>query len=355
MEKILLLRLNLDLDNKEIKGSLRLRRAADSVKSASKKFSKIIILSHRGRPSGIDKKLSLKPVAEELSKALKKKIIFISRFDAALIKKEVVSAKKGTWMLENIRFLPGEYENDPALSKELASLGDIFINDDFATAHRANASNVGIAKFIKKAVAGPIMKAEIESIKKAMKKPKHPFTIVIGGVKMKDKIGVIRLLLPKADNILLGGGPANTALKAEGFDIGSSIYDAEMIDEVRELLDNPKIFVPLDTIIANDEILDIGPNTADQYADIIKNSGTVIWAGPMGRFEKKKFANGSYAVAKAAAASRAFSLAGGGETLAVIKELGIEKKIGFVSTGGGAMLVLLSGGEMPAFEALGIK
>jgi phosphoglycerate kinase len=351
---IAIVRMNLDIDPKEIKYSIRLKRGAASLIELGKKYQKIVILSHRGRPSGRDAKLSLKPVAEALSKQSKKKIVFIDNKDLSKAKDIILSGRKGVYMIENLRFLPGEKSMSPVLARSLAALGEVFINDDFATSHRASASTVGITSFIK-SIPGPTLKAEIDALKKAIKRPKHPFVLVVGGAKMSDKLCVIEALLPICDKVLLGGGVGNTVMKASGLDIGISIFDKDLIDEARRLARDDKVVFPADCRVKNDNILDIGPNTSALYSDIIKKAGTVIWAGPLGNFEKKTFAKGSEDIAKSIAQSRAFTLVGGGETTSIIMGLGLEKKISFLSTGGGAMLDFLAGKKMPALEALKIK
>jgi len=351
---IALVRMNLDVSKKEIDGSLRIKRAAESIAVLGKKYPKIVILSHRGRPEGRDMKLSLKPVCEALSKVSKKKIIFLDNKDLAKAKALISEGKPGIYMIENLRFLPGERSLSPKLSKELASMGGIFVNDDFATAHRSSASTVGITSFIR-SVAGPTLKSELAALNKVAKKPKKPLVLVVGGAKMSDKLCVIETLLPLCDKVLLGGGVANTVMKASGIDIGDSIFEASLSEEAKRLVSDKKVIFPVDCRVQGKVILDIGPNTASLYSDIIKKAGTVIWAGPMGNIEKKAFAKGSETIAKALASSRGFTLVGGGETVSVISELKIGKKIDFLSTGGGAMLDLLAGKKLPALQALKMK
>jgi len=351
---IALVRMNLDIEPNEMKYSVRLERGAASLSELSKKYPKIVILSHRGRPTGRNMKFSLKPVAEALSKKTKKKITFIDNKDLSAAGNLIKNGKPGIYMIENLRFLPGENSVSPSFSRSLAALGNVFVNDDFATSHRSSASTVGITSFIR-SVPGPTLKAEIAALKKAIRRPKRPFVLVVGGAKMADKLCVIETLLPVCDEVLLGGGVGNTVMKASGIDIGSSIFDKDLIDEARRLAGDKKVTFPGDCRVKGDNILDIGPNTANLYSEIIKGAGTVIWAGPLGNFEKAAFAKGSETVAKAIAASRAFTLVGGGETTSIVLGLGLGKKIGFLSTGGGAMLDFLAGKKLPALEALKIK
>jgi phosphoglycerate kinase len=345
-------RLNLDIDAGEASSSLRLKRAAESLKSLSPKFGRIVILSHRGRPAGTDKSLSLKPIIKELSAKSRRKITFLDGDPEGHIEK--ILMKKGIFALENTRFMPGENKNSPSLARVFASFGDVFINDDFATAHRTQASNVGITEYLT-SLEGPIMHTELNALKKVMGHPARPFTLIVGGGKMSSKLPVIKNLLPKADRVLLGGGVGNTALKAAGYDIGKSIFESSLIPEAKKLVGNQKVLYPADFRISGKSILDIGPNTAAAFSDIIYSSKTVVWAGPLGMFEKKAFSRGTEAVARAIAKSDCFSVAGGGETTSAIISFGLENRFSFLSTGGGAMLEFLAGKKLPALEALRIK
>lgn len=349
----ILLRVNLDIKgSRKDENSLRFRAALESVKSLRSGKNKLVIVSHRGRPEGIDPKLSLKPVARLFEKALKKKIRFFKDFDFTAMREEITSAKPGTiFMLENIRFLAGEQENDPKLAKALAGLADEFVNDDFATAHRENASNAGITKFLPHRM-GKMLTREIAVLSKVMAKPRKPLVLVIGGAKISDKMGVIENLKAKADFILLGGGPANTVMAAQGCDIGGSISEPSMAKMGAKLGKSRKVMLPVDFAVEKERILDIGPETIAQFCNILKKAGTIVWGGPMGAFEKEGFERGSYAIARCIAASKAFSVIGGGETGEIINDLGLVKKVDLLSTGGGAMLEYLSGKRLPALEAL---
>ncbi len=348
---------NLDIKyEKEEANSLRFLTSVRGVKSLINKKNKIVILSHRGRPQiekARDMSLSLKPFKKLFEGQLKKEVVFLDNKDLEHAKVNIESSPAGgIFLLENTRFLEGEKENDLKLAKALASLGNVFVNDDFATAHRESASNVGITKYLPSKM-GPNLKKEVDSLGRAMNKPKHPYVLILGGAKMEDKMGVIKNLLPHADKILLGGGVANTALKASGIDIGESIYEPEMLKVAKDLSKNKKVVIPVDySKDGSGKILDIGPKTIKIYSDIIGSAKTIIWGGPMGYYEDKRFAKGSYAVARAIAKSRGFSVVGGGETSAIITSLKLDKKINLVSTGGGAMLDFLSGKKMPAIAAL---
>lgn len=349
-----LLGLNLNIDDSELKDSLRIERAAESLTKASKKYKKVIILSYRGRPDHDDPRLSLKSVVKKLSLESKISIKFLPIDENLEAAKKILDKNEiGVFALENLRFLEGENKNDLKLAKRLAGLGDIFINDDFATAHRKTASNVGITKFIK-SVPGDLLKIEIKNLSKVVKNPRKPLVLIIGGAKVGDKLGVMENMIGVADKILLGGGAGNTALKASGAQIGDSIYDDKSLPKIKKLLKTGKIIYPIDCGVDNSSILDIGPHTIEEFSEAIAKAKTIIWAGPLGRFESKKFSNGSFKIAEAIAVSKAFSVVGGGETTTIIKLLKLKDKIGFLSTGGGAMLAYLSGKEMPALKALGL-
>ena len=348
-----IVRLNLDIKGtKEDSRSVRFRSAAEVVRRLHSAKNKVVILSHRGRPEGFDKSLSLRPLKNLLEKALHRKIIFFDRFDFPLIREKIRKSAGGSiFMLENLRFLPGEQENDRELAQNLASLGDIFINNDFATAHRENASNVGITKLVQHR-AGAVLTREIKVLSNAMRKPRHPLVLIIGGAKIADKMGVIKNLGKKADKILLGGGPANTVTKAAGGHIGYSIYEPEMLKVAKGLAKDKRVELQEDFVIHGGKIVDIGPKSLKRYSRIIKDAGMIIWSGPMGQYEKKAFAAGSYGIASAMASSRAFTIAGGGDTTEVIVRTKLENKIDLLSTGGSAMLEYLSGKKLPAIEAL---
>ena len=346
------LRLNLDIDTKEISSSLRFKRAVESLKVIYPKFDRIVILSHRGRPDEIDKKLSLKPVIAELSLKLRRKITFLDGDPSHRLSQ--IFMKKGVFALENTRFLPEENKNSALLARLYASFGDVFINDDFATAHRIQASNVGITSFLT-SLEGPIVRKELIALQKTMTQPARPFTLIIGGSKMSDKLSVIQNLLSEVDYVLLGGGAGNTAIKAAGYDVMDSIYEKSLISEAEELISSPKVFYPTDFRVSKKCILDIGPHTEEIFSEIISASKTIVWAGPLGMFEQKAFARGTESIARAIAATKCFSVAGGGETTSAIALYGLEKKFSFLSTGGGAMLEFLAGKPLAAFEALRIK
>jgi phosphoglycerate kinase len=356
MARTILVRLNLDIKEKPIGAALRFNAAADELKKISKPNNKVVVLSHRGRPQGVEKELSLRPFAPLLSKALRKKVVFLDNADLNKAQRAIEAAPNGgVFLLENLRFLKGETENDPKLGKALASLGTNFISDDFATSHRADASLSAITGFLP-SQPGDLLRGEVKNLSLAMGNPKRPFVLVVGGAKAKDKVGVVANLLRKVDLVLVGGAAANTFLKAEGFDIKKSLYEPEMVEIASKLLRSGKIEIPEDFVWDGDRILDIGPKTAKIYAVYLRGARLIVWNGPMGMFEKKKFAAGTAAVAKSVLRNnRAKSVIGGGETVAA---LGLKKQVQkpkaniFVSTGGGAMLEFLAGERMAGLEAV---
>lgn len=355
-----LLRVNLDIEEKHPEKLFRFHKAVEAIKKLNKGGNKVVILSHIGRPQCLESRISLKRFVRPLNQALNKKVIFLKLRDFIKLKKVIEeSPRGGIFLLENLRFESGETANDVRLAKGLASLGDKYINDDFATSHRKNASNVGITKFLP-SKAGSKLSQEVKTLRSVMKGAKKPFVLIIGGVKMSDKIAVIRNLLHQADYVLLGGGPANTFLKAKGEKVGRSLFDKEMVSEVKKLLNNRKILVPVDSRKSNGRILDIGPVTSRQYSQIIKSARTIIWGGPMGFFEKAQFSHGTKSVWQAILKNRkATVVVGGGETVASLKLLNPKSYILnpniFLSTGGGAMLDFLAGKKLPALVALKLQ
>lgn len=354
----ILLRTNLDITENKPEKSLRFLRAVETIKKLSKN-NKVVILSHYGRPHGFDSKLSLKKFLKPLERALNTKVFFIPINRINKASNNIQNSKLGSvFLLENLRFNFGEINNDPAFAKILASLGDRYINDDFPTAHHINASNIGITEFIPSS-AGPNLKKEVYTLNKSIKKQKKPFVLIVGGVKMTDKIGVIKNLSPRADYVLLGGGPANTFLKAKGKNVGQSLFDKKMVSEVKKLLFQKKIIVPVDSIKFKDAILDIGPVTSLKYSQMIKNAKTIVWGGPVGFFEKPRFSKGTKNIWKSILNNKeALTIVGGGETIAslrlVKKNYNLSRNI-FLSTGGGAMLKFLAGKKLPALIALKLQ
>lgn len=354
----ILLRINLDIEESRPEKSQRFLRAVETIKKLSKN-NKVVILSHYSRPNGFDSKLSLKRFQRPLEKALGNKIVFIPISQINKASDNIKQFGTGSiFLLDNLRFINGETKNSIKFSKLLASLGDKYINDDFATSHRVDASTVGITKFLPSQPGDNLIR-EIKALKK-ISRFRQPFVLIIGGAKISDKAGVIKNLISKIDFILLGGGPANTFLRAKGVDIRRSIFEKEMITEVRKFSRNKKIIIPEDSVWSDNTILDIGPKTAKNYSVIIQKANTIVWSGPMGLFENPKFAKGTKSIWQAVISNKqAISVVGGGETIASLKLITTNYKLQttnlFLSTGGGAMLYFLAGKKLPALVALKIQ
>jgi phosphoglycerate kinase len=342
-----------------------------TIKFLINKGAKVVLLSHRGRPNKTKsyklktKNYSLKPFAKILSKLLKRPVRlmdFKGGFNTSKIRNTIT--RDSIILLENLRFFPGEGKNDKKFARQLASLGDFYVNDAFSVSHRKNASVVAIAEFLP-SYAGLLLEAELKNLSAVMKKPKHPLVVILGGAKISDKIGVIRNLFKKTDWFLIGGGVANTFFASQKLPINGSLYEKDMISLARRLLrvGKSKIILPFDSAVKNGIILDIGPMTIREYAKIIKGAKTIIWNGPMGYIENPEFIKGSKGVAKAVLSSRAFSVIGGGETTSLLLSVRYpacakasagrqSSSKAFVSTGGGAMLEYLAGKKLPGVNAL---
>ena len=334
----------------------------------------VILFSHLGRPKGgPDPKFSLKPVAAHLSGLLGRPVAFAEDCVGPIAEAAARAIKPGEILvLENTRFHPEEEKNDPELAKKMASLADIYVNDAFGSAHRAHASTEGVAHYLP-AVAGFLMEKEIKYLGQAIANPKHPFVAILGGAKISDKIGVIRNLLIKADQILIGGGMANTFFKAQGYPVGDSLCEEEALDTARQLLQSgtTHLRLPVDVVIGDRfdaeaekkimpmgpvpdgwRILDIGPATVVNFSKTLAGAGTIVWNGPMGVFEFPRFAEGTIGIAKAVADSKAVSIIGGGDSVAAINQAGLAGEITHISTGGGASLEMLEGLDLPGLVAL---
>lgn len=371
---------NVAIERGRVKEDFRIKAALPTIKYLIKQKAKVILISHLGRPEegksnfngNSNQKLTLEPAAKYLSNILKKKVGFVSDCVGEKVKSAVEKMKFGdVVLLENLRFYHEEEKNDEVFAKKLSENGDYFINDAFAVSHRNHASVVGITKFLP-ACAGFLLAKEVEVLTKAYTHPKKPFCIVMGGGKISSKINLIMRFFDKADHILIGGALANTLLSAKGYAIGKSKTDPAMIEKIKDFdITSTKIHLPIDTMvvkeisdvapvqikgagnIADDEIiLDIGPDTIDLFSRIAQESKMVIWNGPLGLFEMKKFAKGTNEFAKALVKSKAFEIIGGGDTITALDKIKLLNKFDFVSTGGGAMLEFLAGEELPGIEAL---
>lgn len=366
-------------DSGEITDDTRIIATLPTISNLISRGARVVLMSHLGRPDGkADMKYSLKPVAERLSFLLHKEVVFISAPEVvnAEIQKAAEALKPGDVMLlENVRFREEETKNGKVFSKELADLADIFVNDAFGSSHRSHSSTVGIAAYIP-AVSGFLVEKEISYLGRALENPKRPFTAVIGGSKVSDKILVLDNLLTKVDTLLIGGGMAYTFIKALGFEIGKSLFEADKTTLALELIQKAKdkgvkLLLPLDTLaskafsnesafieVSIDQIpkdmigLDIGSKTIALFREILLNSGTIIWNGPMGVFELSNYANGTFAVAKAMAESGAITIIGGGDSAAAVHQFGLADKMSHISTGGGASLEFLEGKELPGIAVL---
>lgn len=366
-------------DRSKIADDSRIRAALPTIDYLLENGAKVILISHLGRPGGeANQEFTLKPVANWLSNHYGEKFEFLAADEVVNedVKEKVNELKNGKLaLLENTRFVAGETKNDEAFANELASLADLYVNDAFGTSHRAHASNVGVASILPSAV-GLLIEKEIDVMGKALENPEHPFLSILGGAKVSDKIGVIENLITKVDTILIGGGMAYTFLKAQGKEIGKSLLEEDKMDLSLELLErakenNVEILLPVDVVIADDiapgveteivdidnipadkEALDIGPKTAEIYAEKIKNAKTVVWNGPMGVFEIKEFSNGTNKVAHALAEADATTIVGGGDSALAIEMADLKDKITHVSTGGGASLEFLEGKDLPGISAI---
>lgn len=364
---------NVPLKNGTITSDLRIRAALPTIKQALKAGGKVMLMSHLGRPAEghYDENFSLAPVARQLSTLLKMEVPLISRWIDG-----INMGDSQIVLLENVRFNHGETDNNVELAKKMAALCDIYVMDAFATSHRVESSTCGVVKYAKEACLGPLMLSELEALGKIMEKPAHPVVAIIGGSKVSTKLALLDSLAKKVDYLIIGGGIANTFLAAEGYTVGKSLYEPDLIDEAERLTIEAKkrdaeIPLPIDVVVAerfsdeaeayvrlvsqiddNEKIFDMGPDTIKQFISIIKKAKTILWNGPIGAFEVEEFAKGTQAIAKAVAESKAFKVAGGGDTLAAIEKYNISSKIDYISTGGGAFLTILEGKKLPIIEAL---
>lgn len=365
--------LNVPLADGKITSDARIRAALPTLRLALEVGARVMVLSHLGRPTAgtFDPALSLAPIAERLTELLGVKVRLVRDWLAG------VESEAGELVLcENVRFEKGEKQNDDALAKRMAALCDVYVMDAFGTAHRAEASTHGVAKYAPIACAGPLLAGELEALGRALENPARPLVAIVGGSKVSTKLTVLEALSGVVDQLIVGGGIANTFIAAAGHKVGKSLFEADLLDETRKLAAAAKksggeIPVPDDVVVAsefsaraeadvkpvdaiddNDMVLDIGPDTAERYAQMLKNAGTIVWNGPVGVFEFDQFGEGTRRLAEAIADSPAFSIAGGGDTLAAIDKYGVAERISYISTGGGAFLEFLEGKTLPAVEIL---
>ena len=365
--------LNVPIKDGEVGSDARIRAALPTIQAALAAKARVMVMSHLGRPQEgkFAEEFSLAPVARRLTQLLGVPTALERDWldGVAVAPGEVV-------LLENVRFNKGEKKDDEQLSRKMAALCDVYVMDAFGTAHRAEASTHGVAKYAKVACAGPLLVSELTALETALEKPARPLLAIVGGSKVSTKLTVLEALLSRVDQMIVGGGIANTFLAAQGFNVGKSLHEREMLDICRRLMEQSQargisIPMPTDVVVAtefsavaeadvkpvgavgnNEMILDIGPDSAEQLSKLIAEAGTVLWNGPVGVFEFDQFGEGTRTLANAIARSKAFSLAGGGDTLAAIEKYGVEDSISYISTGGGAFLEFVEGKKLPAVDIL---
>jgi phosphoglycerate kinase len=369
--------LNVPLSDGQVVDDFRIRSSLPTIGRLRDMGAIVTVASHLGRPDGRDQAFSLRPVAARLAELGGFPVAQLPAVVGDEVEAAVAAAAPGdVFLLENTRFEPGEKRNDPGLSQALSRLGDYFVLDAFGTAHRAHASTVGVATHLK-SVAGPLLAREVEVLESLLHDPGHPYVVVLGGAKVSDKLGVMKALLPRVDAMLVGGGMCFTLLAAEGYDVGDSLLEKDMIGEVRDLLSSEwgsRVTLPTDIVVAERfaedaawEVvraidmpgrgvgLDIGPDSAARFSSVITGAGSVFWNGPMGVFEWDAFRSGTETVAQAFASTTAFTVAGGGDSVAALRSFGLDDRVSHLSTGGGAGLEFLEGDSLPGLEALHVR
>ena len=363
--------LNVPIKNGLVTSDQRIRAALPTIRLALEAGAAVMLMSHLGRPKeGIpaarQQEFSLAPVADHLAKLMQCPV----RFEQDWLNGVTVSAGELV-LLENVRCNAGEKADDEILSRQMAALCDIYVMDAFGTAHRAQASTHGVARFAPVACAGPLLTRELEALAQALDNPRRPLVAIVGGSKVSTKLAVLEILSEVVDQLIVGGGIANTFIAAEGSPVGQSLCEKELLDQARHIMQRTHIPLPTDVVVAkefsesavaqikpvgqiaaDEMVLDIGPESAQSLAKLLENAGTIIWNGPLGVFEIEQFAAGTEVVSRAIAASKAFSIAGGGDTLAAVDQFGIADQISYISTGGGAFLEFVEGKKLPAVAAL---
>ena len=361
--------LNVPVKDGKVTSDARIRASLPTIKAALDAGASVMLMSHLGRPTEGEPadEFTLAPVAEHLAELLGKPV----RLEKDYLDGNVEIAAGEVVLLENVRYNPGEKKDDEALAKAYAALCDVYVMDAFGTAHRAQASTHGVIRFAPQSCAGPLLAAELDALEKALSAPKRPMAAIVGGSKVSTKLDVLYSLSEKCDQLIVGGGIANTFIAAAGYGVGKSLYEADLVDKAKELMAKVEIPLPTDVVVAtefsesaeatvkpvdqvsDDEmILDIGPETAKHLASLLENAGTILWNGPVGVFEIDQFGKGTEVLSKAIAASPGFSIAGGGDTLAAIDKYGIADQVSYISTGGGAFLEYVEGKTLPAVAAL---
>ncbi len=370
---------NVPYDNEmRITDDTRIVATMKTLKHCMEKDARLVLVSHLGRPDGkIEPSMSLKPVAERLAKLIGKPVLFLDGVIDGALKAKVDAMKPGdVALLENIRFHPEEEANDDAFGAALASLADVYVDDAFAAAHRGHASNDAVTRHVREKAAGFLLEDEIEYFKKALLEPRRPTTAIVGGKKISTKIAAIRNILDKVDNLIIGGGMSYTFLKAQGLEIGKSIFEPDQIGTAKDIIERcaekgVRLVLPVEIVVAPDwdgadrrktvavdaipadmEGFDIGPRTVELFGQVIKASKTIVWNGPVGAFENPAFAAGTNAIAKLVAESGALSVIGGGDSVSAVKNSGYADRMSYISTGGGAFLELMEGKTLPALKAL---